>query len=52
MEEKKKNETDYKQNCRFYDKKRKRCIALKEVYCDIEENMCVFYKERRVTKND
>lgn len=46
MEEKKKIEADYKQMCRFYDRERKKCIALKEVYCDKEEKMCVFFKER------
>ena len=33
-----------KETCRFYHKTLKRCIALKEVYCDNED--CSFYKPR------
>ncbi len=42
----KRNESIYKEDCRFYDKGRKKCIALKELYCDKEEKACVFYKKK------
>ena len=36
-----------KETCQFYHKTLKRCIALKEVYCDKED--CSFYKPKGET---
>lgn len=48
----KRNESDYKEQCRFYDRVRKKCIALKEVYCDKEEKMCAFFKKEGAEENE
>lgn len=36
----------YKEQCRFYDRRWERCTALKDVYCEKEEKMCAFFKEK------
>lgn len=41
---------DKKNQCKFYKASLKRCIALKEVYCDKEE--CTFYKPKGVREYD
>lgn len=45
-------ECSYKESCRFYDNKRKKCIALKKLYCELEEKQCVFYKKKGSEVND
>ena len=39
-----------KKDCKFYDKKRRDCKALKMAYCQLEEK-CSFYKPKGAVKN-
>lgn len=32
--------------CRLYDERRKRCIGLKELYCEFEKKPCKFFKPK------
>lgn len=48
----KRNESEYKEECRFYDKERKKCTALKELYCDKEERLCAFFKKKGAWVNE
>lgn len=45
IREAEKNKTNYKEQCRFYDRERKKCMALKDVYCDKEDKICAFFKK-------
>lgn len=49
-----KNNNKIKTDCRFYDKEKRQCKALNNVYCAIEEKPCRFYKQKALadTKED
>ena len=34
------------EDCIFYDRKKKQCRALKQLYCATEDKPCNFYKEK------
>lgn len=46
-------EIKMKENCKFYDRKKKTCISLNDLYCQLEPNRkCKFYKEKEEKVNE
>ncbi len=39
-----KYKNEAKKDCKFLDKEKHRCSALKNLYCAIDETPCIFYK--------
>lgn len=35
-----------KKDCVFYDKGKRKCMALNAVYCETDKKPCKFYKQR------
>lgn len=41
-----------KTDCKFYNEKTGKCIALKKLYCETETKPCNFFKQKEKAENE